>query len=91
MGTVDLSPQLQQEYQELKVDADEQTYDDRKELSKARDLAQSSEDSLKLLTEQVAQMEEQQSMLRSRLDDVRNSPISCALTSSHRRMFLMVF
>lgn len=82
MGTVNLSPQLRQEYQDLKVDADEQTYDDRKELSKARDLAQSSEDSRKLLTEQVAQMEEQQSMLSSRLDDVRNHPVSCALTST---------
>lgn len=77
MGSFTLSPQLQQQYQELKVDADERTYEDRKELNKAKDLSQSSEDSLKLLKEQVAQLENQETMLSAQLEDVRKL-LSCA-------------
>jgi len=65
-----LSPELQQEYQDLKVDADERTYDDRKELSKAKDLCQSAEDCQNLLAEQVAQMQQRQETLISRLEMV---------------------
>eukprot|EP00892_Ulva_mutabilis_P002473 jgi/Ulvmu1/12226/UM086_0016.1 len=73
VGSVDWSPELQQEYQDLKVDADERTYDDRKALNKAKDLSQSAEESVKLVAEQIAHMEKQHGTLRSQVDQAMHS------------------
>lgn len=71
VGHIKLSPALQREYHDLKVDADEQTYDDQKELKKAQELLQSTGERLGLLRDQVNQIEEQKDTLNSEFNSVR--------------------
>jgi predicted nuclease with TOPRIM domain len=74
---IELTPELHQEYLELKREADELTFDEYNALKKERQLVDAKEDLVKLLMEQVQSLEEEHDRLRGESKKVRRSLRAC--------------
>jgi hypothetical protein len=70
VGGVDLTPELQEEYSDLVLKADQQTFEDRKELGKVRDLLTGERGSVAVLEEQVEEISGHERGLQTAIAEV---------------------
>lgn len=70
VGGINMTPELQLEYNELKREADEQTYDEVISLKKEQELLTAAKDNEKLLSENVGEMQREQERLESEVKTV---------------------
>ena len=76
-----MTPELQQEYNELKREADEETFDEVHSLKKEQELLDAAKDNEKLLSENFGEMQKEQARLEEQIKDVRSlcPPCSCTM------------
>lgn len=78
VGGINMTPKLQQEYNELKREADEQAFDEVSSLKKEQELLSTAKDQEKLLSENVEEMQKEEARLEKEIKEVR---VSCPLLS----------
>jgi hypothetical protein len=72
-----MTPELQQEYNELKREADEETFDEVNSLKKEQELLTAAKDNEKLLSENVGEMQKEEARLEDAIEAV------CVLSKQH--------
>lgn len=69
-----MTPELQQEYNELKREADEETFDEENSHKKEKELLDAAKDNEKLLSENVAHMQKEEERLEN---ETKTVCVSC--------------
>jgi hypothetical protein len=70
VGGINMTPEMQQEYNELKREADEETFDEVNSLRKEQDLLSAAQGNEKLLSENVGEMQREEERLEDEIKAV---------------------